>query len=63
MKDIPRVPGDVPIMAVGYKYISNMVLGVFYTEGSGSTELGVSYLSHYPEKFVMFLFILLFVLV
>ena len=63
MKGTPRVPGDGPIMAVGYRYISNMVLGFFNTEGSGSTELGVSYLSHYPEKFVMFLFTLLFVLV
>ena len=38
-------------MDIGYKYISQKVLGFIATEGSVSTEPGVTYLSHYPENY------------
>ena len=40
MKSIPRVPGDRPLTAIGYKYNSRKFLRFISTEGSGSTEPG-----------------------
>ena len=57
-----RVPGDKPLIVIGYNYISQKVLGLIYIEGSRSTEPGVTYLSFYPENFLLFPFTLLFVL-
>ena len=48
MKITPRVPGDIPLMAIRYKYRSQKVIGFIATEGSGSTYAGVPYLSCYP---------------
>ena len=50
MKSSLRVPGDRLIMDIGYKYISQKVLGFIATEGVGSTESGVPYLSRYPDN-------------
>ena len=36
MKSTPSVPGDRPLMAIGYKYNYRKVLGFIYTEGAGS---------------------------
>ena len=44
----PRVPGGRPLMYIGYMYNSRKVLGFIATEGSGSTEPGDPYLSHFP---------------
>ena len=57
----PRVTGDRPLMAIGYKYKSGKVLGFIDTEGSGSTEPDYPFLSRFPE-IIMFLFAPLFVL-
>ena len=35
MKIALGVTGDKTLMVIGYKYISNNVLGFIYTEGSG----------------------------
>ena len=51
MKSTPRVPVDVPRVAVGYKYIYQKFLGFITTEGGRSTGPGVPYLSHYPNNY------------
>ena len=45
MKSTPKVPGDRPLMAIGYKYNSRKVLGFISTGGVRSTEPGDPYLS------------------
>ena len=45
------VPGDRPLMAIVYKYISKKVLGFIATEGARSNELVVTYLSCSPENY------------
>ena len=32
----PKVPGDIPLMNIGYKYNYRKVLGFISTEGAGS---------------------------
>ena len=54
MKRTPRVPGNIPLMDILYKYISHKVLVFMATEGDRSTESGVTYLSHYPENYSNF---------
>ena len=51
MKSTPRVTGDRPLMAIGYKYRSQKVLGFIYMEGGGSTEPGVPYLYFCPANY------------
>ena len=50
-KSIPRAPGDIPLTAIVYKYISQKVFGFTATEGAIRTEPGVPYLSCYPENY------------
>ena len=45
MKGTQRVPGDRLIMDIGYKYISQKVLGFIDTEGVIITVPCVTYLS------------------
>ena len=47
----PIVTSDRQIMAVGYKYKSQKVLGFIDTQESRSTVSGVSYLSYYPDNY------------
>ena len=49
LKSNTRVPGDRPLMDIGYKYSYRNVLGFIDTEGAGSTEPGDPYLSYFPE--------------
>ena len=51
MKVTPRVPGDRPLMAIGYKYRPKKVLGFIATEGDRSTKWGVPYLYNYPGNY------------
>ena len=37
-KSTTRVTGDIPLLAIGYKYISQRVLLFIAAEGGGSTE-------------------------
>ena len=62
LKSTPIVPGDTPLMAIGYKYNYRKVLGFIATEEAGSTELGDPYLTRSPDIFLLFMFALLFVL-
>ena len=49
LKISPIFPGEIPLLAIGYKYDSRKVLGFIATEGSGSTEPGDTYLSCFPD--------------
>ena len=49
IKSTPRVPGERPLLAIGYKYHYSKVLGFIATEGGGSTEPGDPYLSSFPN--------------
>ena len=54
MKSTPRFPGDRPPMDIRYKYIYQKFLGFISTEGAGSTEPGLPYLSCYSEDYYNF---------
>ena len=47
----PMVPGERPLLAIGYKYNSQKVLSFVATVGAGNTSLGIPYLSKYPNQF------------
>ena len=38
----PRVPGERPLIAIGYKYNSRKVISFVATAGAGSTMLGIT---------------------
>ena len=66
MKNNPRVPGDIPIMDIGYKYNFWRVPGFISTKGSGNNDPGNPYLSCLPENYSnvsIHLFLLLSMLV
>ena len=50
MKSAIRFPDDIILMAIGYKYIYQNILGFISMEGKVSTVPGVTYLSCYPEN-------------
>ena len=62
LNSAPRVSVDRSLMSIGYKYNSGKVLVFIATEEDGSTEPGNSYLSCFPDIFLMFLFAPLYVL-
>ena len=45
------VPGDRPLIAIGYKYNARKVLYFIVTENAGSTKTDIPYLSKYPDQF------------
>ena len=47
----PMVPGDRPLIAIGYKYNAQKVLYFIVTDNAGSTLASLPYLSKYPEQF------------
>ena len=49
LKSTPRFPGEIPLLAIGYKYNYRKVLGFIATERSGSNKLGYPYLSCLPD--------------
>ena len=49
LKSTPRVPIEIPLMTIGYKYNSRKVLGFIATEGGRITESGDPYLSRFPD--------------
>ena len=51
MKRNPRFPGGIPLLDSGYRYNYRMVLGFIATEGAGSTSLGDTYLSRFPDNY------------
>ena len=51
INSIPRFLVDIPLMDIRYKCISNKVPGFIAPEETGSTEPGITYLSHYPDNY------------
>ena len=49
MKSTPRVPGEIPLLYIGYNYNSRKVLGFIATEESGSTKPVDPYLYRFPD--------------
>ena len=49
LKSTAIVPGERPILAIGYKYNSRKVRGFIATEGGVSTEPVDPYLSFFPD--------------
>ena len=49
LRSNPRVPGDITLMEILYKYNSRKVLGFIVTGGAGNTEPGDTYLSHFTD--------------
>ena len=45
------VPGDRPLIDIGYKYNARKVLSFIVTDNAGSTKTGIPYLSKYPDQF------------
>ena len=54
LKSTPRFPGEIPLLAIGYKYNYRNFLGFIATEGAGSTEPGYPYLYRFPEIYSNF---------
>ena len=50
-KSKPMVPGDRPIIAIGYTYNAQKVLYFIVIDNTGSTKTGIPYLSKYPDQF------------
>ena len=44
LRSKPMIPGERPLLAIGYKYNSRKVLSFVATAGEGSTTLGIPYL-------------------
>ena len=51
LRSKPMVPGDWPLIAIGYKYNARKVLSFIVTYNAGSTKTGIPYLSNYPDQF------------
>ena len=52
LNSTPIFPGEIPLLAIGYKYNYRKVLGFISTEGAGSTEPGDPYLSRFPDIYL-----------
>ena len=48
------VPRGRLIIAIGYKYNVHKLLSLIITDNTGITQLGLPYLSKYPEQFINF---------
>ena len=48
------VPGDRPLIAIGYKYNSRKVLSFIVTDNAGNKRTGIPYLSKYSDQFTNF---------
>ena len=51
LKINPRFTGNIPSMAILYKYNNRKLLGIISIEEAGSTEPVDAYLSHLPDFF------------
>ena len=51
LKGKPIVPGDRPIIAIGYNYNTWKVLYFIVTGDAGTTKAGITYLYKYPNPF------------
>ena len=51
LKSKLMVPGDRPLIAIGYKYNARKFLSFIVTENAGSTQEDLTYLSKYLGQF------------
>ena len=51
LRSKPMVPGDRPLISIGYKYNARKVLSFIVTYNTGSTNNGIAYLSKYTDQF------------
>ena len=51
LKSNHMVPGDRPLITIGYKYSTRKVPYFIVTDNAGSTKTGIPYLSKYPDQF------------
>ena len=51
LRSKPMVPGDKPLIAIGYKYNARKVVHFIVTDNARSTKTGIHYLSKHPEQF------------
>ena len=51
LRSKPMVPGDRPLIAIGYKYNAHKVLSFIVTDNSDITKTDIPYLSNYPDQF------------
>ena len=51
LRSNPMVPGEMPLIAIGYKYNARKVLSFIVTNKSGITNTSITYLSKYPDQF------------
>ena len=49
MKSTKSVPGEILLLAIGYKYKYRKFLGLIATEVDGSNEPSDTYLSNFPD--------------
>ena len=47
----PMIPGDRPLIAIGYKYNARKVPYFIVTDNTGCTKTDIPYLSKYPDQF------------
>ena len=45
LRSKPMIPGDRPLIAIGYKYNARRVLSFIVTKNAGSTKTGIPYCS------------------
>ena len=45
------VPGERPLVDIGYKYNVQKVIYFIFTDNSGITKTGIPYLSQYPYQY------------
>ena len=46
-----RVPGDIPLIYIGYKYKYQKFLGFIASEGDGIIDPDDTYLSRFPDTY------------
>ena len=51
LRSKPILPGDRPLIPIGYKYNARKFLAFIFTDNAGSTNTGIPYLSKYPDQF------------
>ena len=51
LRNKPMVPGDRPLIAIGYKYNARKVLYFIVTDNAWSTNTVITYLSKYPDQY------------
>ena len=51
LRSKPIVPGDRPLIAIGYKYNARKFLSFIVIYNAGRTKTGIPYLSKYTGKF------------